>query len=124
MRYTKAIVINPPSPTGYVSNKDSMGGFGQLFPLGATYFPPLDLVYLASYLDDQGYPVEILECLGLELTREQLLEKLEGLKVKPEANPSLVLIRTSAPTLDWDLSICAEAKARLGNVRVALFGPV
>jgi hypothetical protein len=26
-RFDKVIVMNPPSPPGYVSNKDSMGGF-------------------------------------------------------------------------------------------------
>ncbi len=63
MRYAKAYVVNPPSPPGYVSNKDSMGGFGQLFPTGATLFPPLDLVYLGSYLVEKGFPAEFLECL-------------------------------------------------------------
>ena len=74
MKFTKTIVVNPPSPTRYVSNKDSMGGFGQMFPLGATPFPPLDLIYLASYLVEKNYPMEIFECLAHELSKEQLTE--------------------------------------------------
>jgi hypothetical protein len=42
MRFKKVMIINPPSPPGYVANKDSMGGFGQLFPIRGTRFPPLD----------------------------------------------------------------------------------
>ena len=50
MRFNRAILVNPPNPPGYTSNKDSMGGFGQLYPRGAPPFPPLDLPYLAAYL--------------------------------------------------------------------------
>ena len=50
MSRVAAILLNPPNPPGYVSNKDSMGGFGQLFHEGAPPFPPLDLPYLAGAL--------------------------------------------------------------------------
>ena len=39
MSRVAAILLNPPNPPGYVSNKDSMGGFGQLFHEGAPPFP-------------------------------------------------------------------------------------
>jgi len=45
---TKLIIVNPPNPAGYVSNKDSLGGFGQLYPTGAPPFPPVDIPYLAG----------------------------------------------------------------------------
>ncbi|MDQ3685329.1 MAG: radical SAM protein [Acidobacteriota bacterium] len=124
MRFAKAIIVNPPSPPGYVSNKDSMGGFGQLFPLGATLFPPLDLIYLASYLAEKGCPLEVLECLGLELTKEQLLEKVASCCDVGSTDPALVVIRTSAPTLDWDLSVCSAIKAENARARVGIYGPV
>jgi anaerobic magnesium-protoporphyrin IX monomethyl ester cyclase len=124
MRYSKAIVINPPSPPGYVSNKDSMGGFGQLYPVGATYLPPLDLVYLTSYLTEQNCPVEVFECLGLELNRTQLMDKLSGLRAQLPEGTLLLAVRTSLPTLDWDLTICADIKQKITNVSIALFGPV
>ena len=38
MRFEKIILVNPPSPVGYVANRDSMGGFGQLFGLYQLYF--------------------------------------------------------------------------------------
>lgn len=123
MKFTKAIVVNLPSPDGYVSNKDSMGGFGQLFPIGATPFPPLDLIYLASYLAEKGHSFEVLECLALELDREQLTQKILALSNSESGQP-LVVIRTSAPTLDWDLGICQEIKRRVPGAVLAIYGPV
>lgn len=119
MKFTKAIVVNPPSPKGYVSNKDSMGGFGQLFPIGATPFPPLDLIYLASYLVEKDYPLTILESLAHELTKEQLT-----VKIAAEGKETLVIVRTSAPTLDWDLEVCGEIKNKVPDSTLAIYGPV
>jgi radical SAM superfamily enzyme YgiQ (UPF0313 family) len=96
-----------------------MGGFGQLFPIGATLFPPLDLIYLASYLAEKNHPVELLESLALDLNRDSLIAKTtEG------GRPVLVVMRTSAPTLDWDLSICNEIKEASPSCRIAIYGPV
>jgi len=124
MRYEKAIVLNPPNPPGYVSNKDSMGGFGQLYGTGATVFPTIDLVYLASCLTEYQLPIEVVECAGMRLSREDLMVRLAT--VIPEtAEPSvLVVARTSAPTLDWDLSVCADVKKRWPAARIAIYGPV
>ena len=123
MRYSKIYVVNPPSPTGYVSNKDSMGGFGQLFPLGATLFPPLDLLYLGSYLVDKGFPVEILESLAMGFTRDQLIEHI-GSGAADQPKRTLVAMRTSAPTLDWDLGVCRDLKTKQQNLDILVYGPV
>lgn len=124
MKFTKTIVVNPPSPTGYVSNKDSMGGFGQMFPLGATPFPPLDLIYLASYLAEKKYPMAILESLAHELTKGTLLEKISALCQSENGDKPFVVVRTSAPTLDWDLDVCREIKAKIPKAALAIYGPV
>ena len=117
-RFKNALLINPPNPPGFVSNKDSMGGFGQLFPIGATFFPPMDLVYLASYLVEKNVPMNIIECLGLEQTTEQLVKQISSL----DHASALVVVRTSAPTLDWDLSVCREIKSTAPQVRIAIYG--
>ena len=101
-----------------------MGGFGQLFPLGATPFPPLDLIYLGSYLADKNYPMALLECLALELDKEQLTEKIAALSADDNGKQPLVVVRTSAPTLDWDLDICGEIKKRVPNAGLAIYGSV
>ena len=123
MRYSRIFVVNPPSPPGYVSNKDSMGGFGQLFPLGATLFPPLDLIYLASYLEEQKLPLTVLESLAMDLSRDQVVSRIAEDAAAAEL-PVLAVLRTSAPTLDWDLSLCREIKASHPNIRLLLYGPV
>src|SRR5258708_35847602 len=56
-----AVLINPPSPSGYMSNKDSMGGFGQLYAAGASPFPPLDIPYLAAVLTQEQFGVQVIE---------------------------------------------------------------
>lgn len=124
MRFTRVIVVNPPSPPGYVANKDSMGGFGQLFPLGATLFPPLDMVYLASYLAEKNCPLTVFECLAHELDKQAVIGKITSLCDGDEASLTLVVFRTSAPTLDWDLTILGEIRANIKNARVAIYGPV
>lgn len=124
MRFKKICIVNPPNPSGFVSNKDSMGGFGQLYPLGAPPLPPLDMVYLASYLEDKKVPVDILECLGLDLTREQLVEKIDILSKSGNNKPVIIIVRTSAPTLDWDLSVCKEIREKTDNIAIAIYGPV
>ena len=72
MRFEKVVVVNPPSPPGYVANRDSMGGYGQLYPIGATPFPPLDLPYLAAFLAEKGIAVEVLEAVGLGFEVERV----------------------------------------------------
>jgi radical SAM superfamily enzyme YgiQ (UPF0313 family) len=116
--FSKVVVVNPPNPPKYISNKDSMGGFGQLFPLGGTLFPPLDLFYLASYLVDKKYDVELLESLAHDLDRDRLLARIEA------GSQALIVVRTSAPTLDWDLATCTAMKAKAPGIRIALYGPV
>jgi anaerobic magnesium-protoporphyrin IX monomethyl ester cyclase len=119
MMFRKVVIINPPNPPKFISNKDSMGGFGQLFPLGATLFPPLDLFYLASYLVEKKHEVEMLESLAHDLDQERLLARIDG-----NSGPALIVVRTSAPTLDWDLSICEAIKQKAPDCQIAIYGPV
>lgn len=124
MRFGKVVVVNPPSPPGYKANRDSMGGFGQLFSEQATTMPPLDLPYLAAYLLQNEVPLEVIEAEGLELTSAQLAERVSKTAAESPALPILVAIRTSAPTLDWDLSVCAALCESNPGLSVAIYGPV
>jgi len=124
MKFSKIFVVNPPNPPGYVSNKDSMGGFGQLFPVGATYLPPVDLVYLTSYLAEQKVAIQVFECLGLELSQDDLVRRMADQHVAENGQSALVVVRTSLPTLDWDLSVCRAIKATAPTAQIAIYGPV
>jgi radical SAM superfamily enzyme YgiQ (UPF0313 family) len=119
-RYDTILVANPPSPSGFVAQKDSMGGFGQLFPEGSTLFPPLDLIYLGSYLLEKGHDVEIVESLALDLDRETFVDRVR----ESARERTLLVVRTSAPTLDLDLAICGEIKQGLPDVAIAIYGNV
>ncbi len=115
-----AVLVNPPSPPGYVSNKDSMGGFGQLYPAGATHFPPLDLPYLAAVVTEAGEQVEIMEAGAFDWTLEQFITALEGTLI---AQDTLCVLRTSLPTIDWDLEVCGAIRKRFPDLRIVLYGP-
>jgi hypothetical protein len=119
MRFDKAVVINSPNPPGFVSHKDSMGGFGQLYPVGAPPFPPLDIPYLAAYLIEQHLAVEVIEAGALHLSTAEVISRL---KKDSSISRALVLVRTSLPTIDWDLQVCGELKSACAPGAVALFG--
>jgi anaerobic magnesium-protoporphyrin IX monomethyl ester cyclase len=119
MRFRRAIIVNPPHPPGYVSNKDSMGGFGQLFPRGAPPFPPLDLPYLAAYLLREGFEVRVIEAGGLDLSCAQVCDAIDA---EDLGDGALAVIRTSLPTIDWDLEVLAHIRRRRPRLSLALCG--
>ena len=67
------ILINPPNPPGKVSNKDMMGGLGQLYDEGGAKVPPIDLPYAGACLQDKDIPLSIIDCLGLDYDADTLL---------------------------------------------------
>jgi hypothetical protein len=85
--------------------------------------PPLDLVYLASYLDSKDIPIQVLECLGGRLDQEKALQQAVSILAN-SGEGGLVLTRTSGPTLDLDVAFCAELKARSPQIKIVLFGAI
>src|SRR5580765_3457068 len=98
--FDKVIVVNPPSPPGHTANRDSMGGFGQLFDEGISILPPLDVPYLVGYLLSRGVTVEVLEAQGLELTMDELARRVAESVASDDVTRALAVVRTAAPTLD------------------------
>lgn len=121
MTHTAVLLINPPSPAGHMSNKDSMGGFGQLYPAGASPFPPLDMPYLAATLTQQGIAFEVFECGALRWSMDELVRAIDA---TGKAAGALFVVRTSLPTIDWDLHVCAELRKRCGAKAILVYGPV
>src|SRR6266545_3973068 len=119
MRFEKVLVLNPPSPTGFVSNKDSMGGFGQLYPEGARPFPPLDIPYLAAFLVSRNVECAVIEAGALRLSTADVCSQLAG---EGRLSTCLILVRTSLPTIDWDLSVCADIRRATTVGAIGLFG--
>jgi radical SAM superfamily enzyme YgiQ (UPF0313 family) len=124
MPVKKVVVVNPPSPPGCFANRDSMGGYGQLYPVGVPVLPPLDVPYLAAYLEDKGVPLEVIEAQGLDLSREQVAERVAKMARADGTESVLVVVRTSLPSLDWDLSVCAAMKEAATNLAIAVYGSI
>lgn len=121
MTQTSVFLVNPPNPPGHRSNKDSMGGFGQLYPVAAAAFPALDMPYLAAALTQAEVPVKVFEAGALMWSLDDLVHAIEGSGCAAQA---LVVVRTSLPTIDWDLAVCAALRARCRPRQVLIYGPV
>ncbi len=110
-------LINPPNPPEGVSNKDTMGGLGQLYSPGAkSGFPPLDIPYSAAVLRSKGIPVRVIDCLGSNWEVSKLILHLQ------EERPELVGIRTSTPTFEWDMQVVRIIRM-VTESKVLVFGP-
>ena len=111
------VLVNPPSPPGTISNKDTMGGFGQLYPIGSlSKMPPLDIPYAAAVLRQRSIPSAVVDCLGSDLDSDLFLDRIAQL------HPDIIAVRTSLPTFDWDMKIAGRVKERTAAL-VILFGP-
>lgn len=98
-----------------------MGGFGQLFPAGGSPFPPLDLPYLAASLTASGFPVRVYESGALRWSLDELCEAINA---APEARRAMIVIRTSLPTIDWDLEVVRSLRERCLPAKILMYGPV
>ncbi len=104
-----------------MSNKDSMGGFGQLYPAGASGFPPLDMPYLAATLTGASIPVKVFEAGALRWSVDDLCRAIDATE---KAGEAIIVVRTSLPTIDWDLKVCAELRERCRAGKILIYGPV
>lgn len=110
-------LVNPPNPPRAVSNKDMMGGFGQLYGADCpTKAPISDLLYSAAILEREGFPLKVIDCLAEGFGPERFLETTGSY------HPRWVMIRTSTPTWQWDMRMAREVKRKL-DCKVVLFGP-
>lgn len=111
------LLLNPPNPDNSVSNKDMMAGFGQLYPQGAREkIPPIDMAYAAALLRQVNMDVFVIDCLGSDWDLDALLVNLSDVK------PSMVAIRTSTPTVEWDLFVAQQVKITTGS-KILMYGP-
>lgn len=110
-------LVNPPSPPDTVSNKDTMGGLGQLYGSGSDAgIPPYDILATAAVLRQLSLPVTVVECLGSGLDCFGLVARLR------EIGPRYTALRTSTPSFNWDIQV-AEMIVRYIDTEIILFGP-
>ncbi|MBN2575585.1 MAG: radical SAM protein [Deltaproteobacteria bacterium] len=80
------------------------------------YVPfPFGLAYLAALLDRDGVDVAVYDGVALNAGAEALLD------YAGTCRPQIVFMETTTPTVDHDLALCLELKARTGAV-IALAG--
>lgn len=110
-------IINPPNPPNVVSNKDTMGGLGQVYSsTGKNSLPPLDVPYAAALLKSRGIPVQVIDCMGLDWEISRLILFLQDQKSE------FIVIRTSTPTYDWDMQV-AQIIKKVIDTKIIVFGP-
>ncbi|MCQ9205352.1 MAG: radical SAM protein [Omnitrophica bacterium] len=114
------ILVNPPNPPGKVSNKDMMGGLGQLYEEGAPKIPPIDIPYTAACLKQKNIPVEVIDCLGLDYDSDALILSLKKKLVDNEKIS--IALRTSLPTYCHDMEVARNIKQQT-NAQLVFFGP-
>lgn len=112
------LLVNPPSPPGYIANRDTMGGFGQVYAVGGgPSLPPMDLAYGAGLLLARDLPVQVLDCVAEGLDPQDAAARIASLA------PERIFLRTSLPTLDSDRAFAADLKERVRPAMLAAFGP-
>ena len=83
---------------------------------GCRYVPfPFSLAYLAGLLEKEKLPVEVLDAVALNMPRAEFVERCVAHR------PSLIVMEATTPTIEADLVLCRELKAKTGAV-IALTG--
>lgn len=116
-------LLNPPEIPGYISDRDKAGGLGTMFPINRRYryrafTPPLDLMYAAAAAERAGAQVTITDASAERLAGSNLLLKL------CDAQPEVVGVRLSLPSLTEDLAWIQLIKQAMPQTRVFAFGNV
>jgi len=113
------VLVNPPNPPGKVSNKDMMGGLGQLYEKGGAKVPPIDLPYTAACLREADIPFHVIDCLGQDYDIKNLVT---GIKKMAGGQAVTVALRTSLPTYSYDMDTAQKIKEET-QARIIIFGP-
>ena len=109
-------IINPPNPPESISNKDMMGGLGQLYKKEALQkIPAIDIAYASALIRNQGIDLQVLDCLGSDWEVSELLLYLQ------EHPSQLIAIRTSTPTFVWDMQVIKLIKS-ITSSTIVVFG--
>lgn len=112
MNKKKVILLNPPFLNKYSKSSRSPA----VNKSGTVYFP-LWLSYAAGVLDQRGHEIKLIDapakCLG----------KRETFEIIKEFLPDLLVVDTSTPSIENDLSFVKKVKEKLeGKIKICLVG--
>ena len=107
----KILLLNPPFLDKYSKSSRSPA----VTKSGTIYFP-LWLSYAAGVLDKAGHELKIIDAPAKCLTKEETLNRII------DFNPALVVIDTSTPSINSDLSFAKSVKENLPKIKTCLVG--
>jgi radical SAM superfamily enzyme YgiQ (UPF0313 family) len=82
------------------------------------YIPfPFFLAYATAFLKAKGKEVKLIDAIAEEINEQTLFEKIKSF------NPKLIVIETSTPSFENDLSIIYNVFNRLTDCQIAICGP-
>jgi anaerobic magnesium-protoporphyrin IX monomethyl ester cyclase len=107
----KTLLVNPP----FLKNYSRQSRSPCVAKSGTVYFSYY-LAYAGCALESAGHSVEYLDAIADDLTFE------ESLKIAVNANPSLVILDTSTPSILADIQFASELKNRLPEITIGCVG--
>ena len=112
----KTLLLNPPLINGVAFTRQ--GRCQEREDVLGTTKPPYTLALLAALLRDAGCEVRLIDATAERLDVDQV-----GARLDREAfAPTLIIFPTTTPTLDADVAVVAQLKARFG-APMFCFGP-
>ena len=110
----KIHLINPPSPGDYPFTRE--GRCMQKEGVWTTVWPPISLCTIGGVLREAGFEVRINDCPSEGIDAEGLQQILR------EYQPDLLIMNSSTPSINYDVTIPELAKSVLHDIKVAAFG--
>lgn len=81
-----------------------------------TLWPPISMAEIGSLLERRGFTVKITDAGAEEIDEKKLEELLK------EFNPDVLMINSTTPTIEYDLSMAAFAKQNVPHIKTIAFG--
>lgn len=123
----RLVIVNPPEIDGYVSDRDKAGGIGVARPRAERgfgrrqpYLPPtpaMDGLYALAIAEREGVRTRYVDAIANRWGAARTLEA-----VGAEGAPEAVGVRVSMPSLDQDVALANQIKARYPQSKVFLYG--
>ncbi|MCX6639828.1 MAG: radical SAM protein [bacterium] len=110
----KVHLINPPSPGEFGFTRE--GRCMQKEGVWTTTWPPISLTQTAAVLRQRGHQVQVNDCSVEAVDTEKLKAILR------QSAPGLVVMNSTTPSLNFDMTIPPVIKAILPGTKVAAFG--
>ncbi len=108
----KVAVINPP----FMDGKFSRSSRSPAIVKSGTMYWPFWLAYAVGTLEKSGHDVLFLDCPAENITRKDLLVKLE------KASPEMVVLDTSTPSIHSDRTVAAAIREIFPEIAIFLVG--